>query len=147
MRSDRVVFPESMCAEMPMLRMRSMFATSVSALLDVSLEQASREREFPRAPPKRGRAPYPEKGRKGKPAALRPFRRYAAWRPAETIRCRRALQVAPRCAASAVARLTRADDADRGAAAYRHPPGRHAEERLPLEESEQAGPRSPGGAQ
>src|SRR5712692_4688992 len=51
MRSDRVVLPESMCAEMPMLRMMSMFATSVSALLEFSLEQAPREREFPRAPP------------------------------------------------------------------------------------------------
>jgi hypothetical protein len=66
-----------MCAEMPMLRMRSMFATSVSALLDFSLEQAPREREFPRAPQQLEPRSLPRKAGNGKQAALRPFRRRA----------------------------------------------------------------------
>src|SRR5947209_2685001 len=62
MRSESVVLPESMWALIPMLLMKSMFATSVSALLDFSVEQAAREREFPGAPRARSRAPYPEWG-------------------------------------------------------------------------------------
>src|SRR5712692_9545339 len=94
MRSDRVVLPESMCAEMPMLRMMSMFATSVSALLEFSLEQAPREREFPRAPPGRGRAPYPERGERQAGGAT-PVQAVRSVRLAESLRCRRAPPVAP----------------------------------------------------
>src|SRR5215813_7955317 len=107
MRSDRVVLPESMCAEMPMLRMRSMFATSVSALLQSSLEQALREREFPRGPPPNGAAlPNPKWGER-QAAAATPVQ--AASGPclhAEPIGCRGRAEVARARGGAAVPRLT-----------------------------------------
>src|SRR5712671_6617902 len=123
MRSDKVVLPESMCAEMPMLRMRSMFATSVSALLDFSLEQAPREREFPSGSRVSEPRSLPRNGGNGKQAALRPFRRSAPrcsrdrWDAARRRGLRRA----------GVPRLT-VHDPDREAPADRHPPPGVAEE-------------------
>src|ERR1700674_2355366 len=47
MRSLSVVLPESMCAEIPMLRTRSMLGTSSSALLDEELPVSAHLKHAP----------------------------------------------------------------------------------------------------
>src|SRR5947207_5309515 len=141
MRSDKVVLPESMCAEMPMLRMKSMFATSVSALLrKSSLEQAPGEREFPGAPEQEEPRSLPWKQVERQAAAAPHVQRAVHL-------CRRTHlmpQARARCAADRAANrvptLLRNDEG-RGAAAQRNPSRRHAEIGLPMVGGEQAGPR------
>src|SRR5690349_10072631 len=147
MRSDRVVLPESMCAEMPMLRMTSMFAFATSAFLKVPEKRGAattknrgekssfRQDSRPPAPVCLAAGPESDAGsdlsllvnsrrdedNPGR-AAAHPGGRAAAWRAG--IGPGIPGVQGPPC---------RADDPDRAAAAQGIPAPRVIEERLPLQ--------------